>query len=56
MLTNHCYQGECRALMRDLIANGARAMHEISSPPHASRRSCRSYCSRMSISSRTSSK
>lgn len=34
MLTNHCYQGDCRAVMRDLIAAGVRVQCIVTSPPY----------------------
>jgi site-specific DNA-methyltransferase (cytosine-N4-specific) len=34
MLANHCYQGDCRAVMRDLIAAGVRVQCIVTSPPY----------------------
>ncbi|MDW3683088.1 site-specific DNA-methyltransferase [Cupriavidus sp. CV2] len=34
MLTNHCYQGDCRTVMRDLIAAGVRVQCIVTSPPY----------------------
>lgn len=34
MKTNHCYQGDCRAVMRDLIATGVRVQCIVTSPPY----------------------
>ena len=34
MLTNHCYQGDCRAVMRSLIAAGVRVQCIVTSPPY----------------------
>lgn len=34
MLTNHCYQGDCRDVMRDLIAAGVRVQCIVTSPPY----------------------
>lgn len=34
MLTNHCYQGDCRAVMRELIAAGVRVQCIVTSPPY----------------------
>ncbi|AEI76695.1 modification methylase XcyI [Cupriavidus necator N-1] len=34
MLTNHCYQGDCREVMRELIAAGVRVQCIVTSPPY----------------------
>ncbi|URF05447.1 DNA-methyltransferase [Cupriavidus campinensis] len=34
MLTNHCYLGDCRDVMRDLIAAGVRVQCIVTSPPY----------------------
>ncbi|WP_404991208.1 DNA-methyltransferase [Cupriavidus pauculus] len=34
MLTNHCHQGDCRDVMRDLIAAGVRVQCIVTSPPY----------------------
>ncbi len=34
MTHNHCYQGDCRAVMRDLIAAGVRVQCIVTSPPY----------------------
>lgn len=34
MLTNHCYQGDCRDVMRSLIADGVRVQCIVTSPPY----------------------
>lgn len=34
MLTNHCYQGDCRDVMRSLIAEGVRVQCIVTSPPY----------------------
>jgi len=34
MLTNHCYQGDCRDVMRKLIAAGVRVQCIVTSPPY----------------------
>jgi len=34
MLTNHCYQGDCRDVMRNLIAAGVRVQCIVTSPPY----------------------
>ncbi|MGO4278251.1 DNA-methyltransferase [Cupriavidus sp. RAF20_2] len=34
MLTNQCFQGDCRAVMRDLIAAGVRVQCIVTSPPY----------------------
>lgn len=34
MLTNHCYQGDCRDVMRALIADGVRVQCIVTSPPY----------------------
>ncbi|MGX6566821.1 DNA-methyltransferase [Cupriavidus necator] len=34
MLANRCYQGDCRDVMRDLIAAGVRAQCVVTSPPY----------------------
>lgn len=34
MLTNHCYQGDCRDVMRDLIAAGVHVQCIVTSPPY----------------------
>lgn len=34
MQINHCYQGDCRAVMRDLIAAGVRVQCIVTSPPY----------------------
>lgn len=34
MLTNHCYQGDCRDVMRTLIADGVRVQCIVTSPPY----------------------
>ncbi|QRQ86275.1 DNA-methyltransferase [Cupriavidus oxalaticus] len=34
MLTNYCYRGDCRAVMRDLIAAGVRVQCIVTSPPY----------------------
>nr|DAH57939.1 MAG TPA: adenine-specific methyltransferase [Caudoviricetes sp.] len=34
MMLDHCYQGDCRAVMRDLIATGVRVQCIITSPPY----------------------
>lgn len=34
MLTNHCYQGDCRVVMRNLIAAGVRVQCIVTSPPY----------------------
>ncbi|WP_458763638.1 DNA-methyltransferase [Cupriavidus basilensis] len=34
MKLNHCYQGDCRAVMRDLIAAGVRVQCIVTSPPY----------------------
>ncbi|MGO4151484.1 DNA-methyltransferase [Cupriavidus sp. YAF13] len=34
MLTNYCYQGDCCAVMRDLVAAGVRVQCIVTSPPY----------------------
>lgn len=34
MITNHCYQGDCRDVMRTLIAAGVRVQCIVTSPPY----------------------
>ncbi len=34
MLTDHCFQGDCRDVMRSLIADGVRAQCIVTSPPY----------------------
>lgn len=34
MLTNHCYHGDCREVMRKLIAEGVRVQCIVTSPPY----------------------
>jgi DNA modification methylase len=34
MKTNHCYQGDCRDVMRQLIADGVRVQTIVTSPPY----------------------
>ena len=34
MRLDHCYQGDCRAVMRDLIATGVRVQCIVTSPPY----------------------
>jgi DNA modification methylase len=34
MLTNHCYQGDCRDVMRSLIDDGVRVQCIVTSPPY----------------------
>ena len=36
---NHCYQGDCRTVMRQLIAEGVKVQTIVTSPPYYGLRS-----------------